>query len=69
MPETAARAILHRGSFWDGAASSLFGGGREASSSGKTGDGGSFPPQEDMMSSGVTASGSRALAMRFADVV
>ncbi len=67
-PDSTAPAFRQRGSF-GGALPSSAGTGRTGSSAGKSQAGGSVPPQAAMTSSAVTASGSRARAMRLAEVV
>ena len=69
-PDTAARALRHRGSFlgFQSGVSSR-GSGRGGMSSGRAGSAGTVPPQTAMTSSAVTAWGSRLRAMRLAAVV
>ena len=69
-PDTAARALRHRGSrggFQSGVSSRASG--RGGISSGRGGSGVTVPPQAAITSSGVTARGSRLRAMRLAAVV
>ncbi len=69
-PEAAASTFRHRGSF-GGFQSAEFscGSGRGGMSSGRAGSGGRTPPQAEITSSAVTASGLRLRAMRLAEVV
>ena len=68
IPDTAASTLRQTGSFFS-ACDSFSGAGGMRWYSGSAGSGATAPPQAEITSSGVTASGSTSRAMRFAEVV